>query len=240
MIKEAMEHVQRLAAPNFKEWEGKLYSDKHLEEVKPEAGPLPKVLVINTLSGVADYIKNELDNESGYIVHVLDYNQVAIYGEYDPEFCRRKCYISAKSDLKRFEYGRFMHTESFIIGLMSFFQPTESLVNLLAYAGKMTDETTVNIDDDGITQTASVKTGVVAKADKPVPNPVELIPFETFPEIEGVPRKFIFRVTKSRGAVECALFESGDTKWELDYIQAIKRYFEEQLEGVERQISIIA
>lgn len=240
MIVKAIEKIVSLAVPNYKEIDGKIYSDKKLSEVKPEPGPDPKCLNINTLSGVVDYIKNNLDDENEYIIHIHDYNSVCLYGKYIPEFCRRKTYVSAKSDLSRFEYGRFLDTESFIIGLMSHFKEGGNLADILAYSGKMTDETTVNLDDDGITQVASVKTGVVSKADKAVPNPVELIPYETFPEIEGIGRKFVFRVTKTRGRAECALFESGDTRWKLQYIQLIKKYFEEQLKDRKKSISIIA
>lgn len=239
MIQKAMQEVVKMSAPNYKELNGKTYSDKDMKEIKPEPGPIPSIMGINTLSGVVDYIKNNLDNESDYVIHISDYNKVMLYGKYDPEFCRRKLYISAKSELVRFSYGRFEDIENFIINLMSYFQPSEKHTDLLKYVSSLTSDSSITIDDDGITQNATVKTGIVNKEIKAVPNPVELIPFETFPEIEGIVRKFVFRISQ-RSGVNAALFESGDTKWKIEYIQLIKKYFDEQLKDEAKHISIIA
>lgn len=225
MIKSAIEKIISLAVPNFKELGGKTYTDKRLIEVKPDPGPIPESFNIKTLSGIADYIKNNLDDETDHVIHIRDYNHVELHGKYDPEFCRRKNYILAQTELKRFPYGQFMDVESFNIALQSYFQKNETFDKLLAIVGNLCDDTSVNLSDDGVTQTATAKIGVVTKADVKLPNPVELIPYETFPELEGISRKFVFRLRKRNG-VECALFESGDTKWKLDYIQAIREYFE--------------
>lgn len=228
MIKSAIEKIISLAEPNFRELDGKTYSDKRFIEVKPEPGPSPKSLNIRTLSGIVDYIKSNLDDETDHVIHITDYNHVDLFGKYDPEFCRRKEYIISQSELKRFAYGQFMDVESFNITLQSYFQKNDTLDKLLSIVGNLCDDTFVNLSDDGVTQTATAKVGVVTKVDVKLPNPVELVPYETFPELEGIPRKFVFRLRK-RSGVECALFESGDTKWKLDYIQAIREYFESQL-----------
>jgi hypothetical protein len=229
VIKEAIEKVNALAVPNYKELDGKTYCDKTMTEIKPKHGPDPKNLSIKTLSGIVGYIKNKLDDETDYLVHINDFNSVTLYGKYDPEFCRRKMYVDADSQLLRFQYGRFMDVEEFIIYILSYFKPSDTLSNLFAFVGKLSDNTSITLGDDGITQNATVKTGVVSQADKPVPNPIELIPYETFPEIDGVPRKFVFRLKKTSTGVACALFESGDTCWKLEYIQRIKEYFKAEL-----------
>jgi len=245
VIEKAINKILTLGEPHFKDVAGKIFSDKRFTELKPEAGPVPADLKIKTLSGVVDYIESNLDDESDYLVHIDDYNRVTLYGKYDAEFCRRKCYIVADSQLKGFRYGQFMDVEEFIISILSYFSPNETLGNLLSYVAKLNDSTSITLNDDGITQNATIKTGVVSQTDKPVPNPVELIPYETFPEIEGVPRKFVFRLRKSSKGVECGIFESGDTGWKVAYIQKIKTYFIEELfsdanPGETLRISIIA
>jgi len=241
MIEKAINKVLLLGQPNFKEHAGKLFSDKPLKEVKPEAGPVPGVLKIKTLSGIVDYIKNNLDDEAEYVIHIDDYDKVQLYGKYDGEFCRRKQYICADSELRGFNYGQWMDHESFIISILSFFKPNESRSSLMEYLASLSDNTSVNLMDDGVSQSAEVKTGVVSKSEKKVPNPVDLLPFETFPEIDVLKRDFVFRIKKrSAGVLECALFESGDTKWKIDYIQLIKKYFDEQLKDEAKHISIIA
>lgn len=239
MIKEAIEKIIQLSVPNFKEYEGRLFTDKIMREVKPEPGPEPAKISINTLSGVIDYIKKDLDNESGYIIHISDYDTVLLYGKYDPEFCQRKVYVVAESKLNRFPYGRWMEVSDFIINMMSYFQNESNYTEVLSYVSSLSKDTNIMIGDDGISQTATVKTGVVNKESKTVPNPVKLIPYETFPEIKGIERSFVFRIENKRGA-EAALFESGDTTWKVEYIQAIRQYFNEGLKGCNKKYSILA
>lgn len=244
MIKAAIEKILDLSVPVINEIDNKKYSQKKLIEVKPEPGPMPGNMTVNTLSGVVDYIKGNLDDEKDHVIHIGDYDFVKLFGSYDPEFCRRKEYIIAKSELKRFLFGNWYDHESFIISMLSFFKQTgegNDFEKLMAYLNKMSVEKGVSLKDDGITQQASVKTGVVSLAAQDVPNPVSLYPYETFPEIEEMKRSFVFRVRESRnGGIECVLFESGDTRWKLSYIKAIKEYFMAQLNGIKNKVSIIA
>ena len=240
MIKEAIEKVLTLATPNYKEIESVLFSDKKMFEVKPEKGPEPKDLKISTLSGVVDYIKNNLDDEDDYVVHVSNHKNVELYGQYNPDFCTRKNYVSATVELSRFPFGQYLDPESFIISVQSYLAPNETMSKLLEKVGNISDDSSLKLLDDGVSQGATIKVGVVGKADIVLPNPVELIPYETFPEIDGITRKFVFRLKKGSRGIECALFESGDTKWKIEYIQLIKKYFEEQLKSEKKHISIIA
>lgn len=239
MIKSAIEKILQISAPNFKEHEGRLFSDKNLVEVKPKPGPEPLRVSINTLSGVIDYIKNNLDDESEYVIHISDYNEVFLYGKYDSDFCQRKVYVVAESKLNRFPYGRFMEISDFIINMMSYFRNEFNYTDVLTYVSSLSKDSNIMIGDDGISQTATVKTGVVNKENKTVPNPVKLVPYETFPEIKGIERTYVFRIENKRGT-EAALFESGDTTWKVEYIQAIRKYFDEGLKGCEKKYSILA
>ncbi|KHO31340.1 hypothetical protein OR63_10900, partial [Clostridium tetani] len=84
------------------------------------------------------------------------------------------------------------------------------------------------VGDDGVSQAATIKTGVASVNEVKVPNPVVLAPFRTFPEIEQPESKFIFRMQSGPRA---ALFEADGGAWRNEAMIKIKAYLEEQLKG---------
>ena len=93
-----------------------------------------------------------------------------------------------------------------------------------------------SISDDGVSQAATIKTGVASVNDVKVPNPVVLAPFRTFPEISQPESKFIFRMQSGPRA---ALFEADGGAWRNEAMMKIKACLEEQLKEI-KNIQIIA
>ena len=112
---------------------------------------------------------------------------------------------------------------------------------ILKFTGLVKDEAVKTIGDDGVTQSATIKTGITTVGNAQVPNPVILAPYRTFPEIEQPLSKFIFRMKNDRGP-EAALFEADGKAWRNKAIRDIKEYLEKALEDLEGdlQIQIIA
>ena len=69
-----------------------------------------------------------------------------------------------------------------------------------------------------------------------MPNPVELAPYRTFPEVEQPISKFIFRMQEGPRA---ALYEADGGAWRNKAILSIKEYLQEELKELEN-IEIIA
>ena len=57
----------------------------------------------------------------------------------------------------------------------------------------------------------------------PVPNPVALVPFRTFIEVEQPESKFVFRV---KDGPQMGLFEADGGEWRLAAMLRIKEYLE--------------
>ena len=111
---------------------------------------------------------------------------------------------------------------------------------LLKFAGNIKAGSVTEYGDDGVTQKAIVKTGVANMSEAIVPNPVQLRPFRTFPEVEQPESGFIFRVKNvDNDQVACALFEADGGAWKLKAIDNIKRYLDNELREIEG-ISILA
>lgn len=110
---------------------------------------------------------------------------------------------------------------------------------LLKFVGTVESGTVAEYGDDGISQKATVKTGIASKENVIVPSPVLLVPYRTFVEVEQPGSEFIFRVKDDKyDGVQCALFEADGGAWEIAAMDGIKTYLEEQLQGLEDFIVI--
>ena len=88
-------------------------------------------------------------------------------------------------------------------------------------------------EDNGISQRAMVKKSVTTIGPAIVPNPVELRPFVTFPEISQPVQSYIFRVKKQKDQpITCALFNVAARTWEIDTINEIRDYVQANVKDV--------
>lgn len=195
------------------------------------------VLTVSTLTGLVDYIKSELDKlPEKLLIQVISPRKVALYSPLNADR-EREQYISAEAILPdNVVYDRFIGTEQFNIMLQSAFVDVGTKSALLKYTGLIQDEAVKTTGDDGVSQQVTVKTGVASVGQAIVPNPVELAPYRTFPEVEQPISKFIFRMQEGPRA---ALYEADGGAWRNKAILSIKEYLQEELKELEN-IEIIA
>ncbi|WP_394896506.1 hypothetical protein [Clostridium paraputrificum] len=195
------------------------------------------VLTVSTLTGLVDYIKSDLDKlPEKLLIQVISPREVALYSPLNADR-EREQYISAEAILPdNVVYDRFIGTEQFNIMLQSAFVDVGTKSALLKYTGLIQDEAVKTIGDDGASQQVTVKTGVASVGQAIVPNPVELAPYRTFPEVEQPISKFIFRMQEGPRA---ALYEADGGAWRNKAILSIKEYLQEELKELEN-IEIIA
>lgn len=196
------------------------YSTKQIFKIKY---PTPAALSTTTLTSLIDYIKSGKDATVGsLLVQIISPSEVRLLSELrgDGERC---CYLECNALTPSVIYGRFMNTESFNILLQSSFVANKDRDLLLKVVGNVKEENVKQVGDDGITQSATVKTGVATVTDVVVPNPVVLAPYRTFPEIEQPESKFIFRMQSGPAA---AVFEADGGAWRNEAMSRIKAYLE--------------
>ena len=195
------------------------------------------VLTVSTLTGLVDYIKSDLDKlPEKLLIQVISPREVALYSPLNADR-EREQYISAEAILPdNVVYDRFIGTEQFNIMLQSAFVDVGTKSALLKYTGLIQDEAVKTTGDDGVSQQVTVKTGVASVGQAIVPNPVELAPYRTFPEVEQPISKFIFRMQEGPRA---ALYEADGGAWRNKAILSIKQYLQEELKELEN-IEIIA
>ena len=221
MIKEALEYIVGLKTPVITEIDGNTYSDKPLNRISYV--PYAKTIGMKTLTSLVEYIKANIDSMSErMIVHVISPTEVHLYSSLDADR-KREYLVEVNAELPDFRFGSFIDHENFVIALQSKFVPNEDRDLVLKFAGTVEDGTVAEYGDDGVTQKATIKTGVASKVDAVVPNPVNLIPYRTFLEVQQPASDFIFRMKSSCG-VQCAIFEADGGAWKNEAMSRIKNY----------------
>lgn len=211
----------------------------NVEEIYPHAIVAADPIRINTLSGLVNYVKSNIErvNEK-MILHIEDEISLNLMGTLEIDG-RRELLATASAIVPRFRFNDFMEMEEFNIALQSKFVINEDRQKLLRIVGNVAEENVTTTGDDGVSQAVVVNKGVASKSDELVPNPVVLAPYRTFLEVEQPESQFIFRMKDGpRGAI----FEADGGAWRNQAIVNIREYLKEQLsEEIEaKRITILA
>ncbi|HEY5576232.1 MAG TPA: hypothetical protein VIK34_05885 [Clostridiaceae bacterium] len=234
--RDSLEYLVGLGATEIIEVDGLSYSTNPLHKVKY---PKPESLKTTTLTALIDYIKadpDEIEIGQELIVHVESPGRVSLLARTRVD-AERECFMTCQAlTPNNIVFDRFMETEQFNIMLQSSFVENNARALLLKVIGNIKEEGIKQIGDDGVSQAATIKTGVASVNDVVVPNPVILAPYRTFPEIEQPESKFIFRM---QSGPKAALYEADGGAWRNEAMKSIQEYLTEALKGIER-INIIS
>jgi len=235
MIKEAINTILDLSDPTTTDIEERTYIKSGYSAVKE---PIAAVLKLHTLTGIRDYISNGIDiSHESTIIHIVDYNRVDLITGLIGKWKQRETRLTAEAHEHANINGRWRSVEDFIIMLHAEFVETESANYLKRITAGIVDSASAQINDNGISQSATVKSGISLVENIEIKNPLSLKPYRTFPEIVQPEISSVFRIRKGSHGPECALFESDGEKWKSDTIQTIKAWFKAELDDA---VSIIA
>jgi hypothetical protein len=240
MIVSALKHLIAIATPQVLVLEQGTFTTAPVHPVKT---PLPSDLEINTLTGIKDYLIENIDGlmPDELMVQVFGPKRVRIISRLIRPFEDRAVYVTATHRQPEFAFGKYMDIESFIVELQSKFVQDETTAKILQLVGTVTDDQIQIYADDGITQAVTAKNGMGMLAQKEVPNPVMLFPRRSFNEIEQVMGRFVLRMksgtTSGNGKPAVALFESDGGMWELGAIEAIRAWLRQ---NIPEEVAIIA
>lgn len=212
------------------EKDGKTFSSLRMAPVFYQ--PRPEPIVVRTLTGLRDYISRNPDklDLANILIHVRSHAEVAVQSRNCGEDMKRDTYLVAKYDGEVFRFGEWMDTEKFTIAVNALFMPGEGRDNLLQYISKLKIEDETNLVDDGISQTAQARVGIKGSLTEAVkaPSRVELQPYRTFAEVYQPDSEFVFRMRRSNGGVDLALFEAEGGAWKSKAMAGIAAWIDEK------------
>lgn len=208
--------------------------------VKP--GPQASALTVSTLSALTDYLKANRDalKLETLVVHIVAPHAVSVVGALSERARVRETFVTAAcTDSTVGFVGKFMPLDEFIIGLQARFLDRDDRARVLAVIGNVTQEAIKTSVDDGVTQVVSTRAGIVRQSESAIPNPVKLVPFRTFREVDQPRSPFVLRVNGDRGdgrPTQAALFEADAGTWKLTAIDRVQAWLSEALAGVDVKI----
>lgn len=228
MTRDALQYVVGLKTAEVLDINGERYVDKDVYRVENELRA--SAIQMNTLTSLVDYLKAGVDTMAEkMLVQVVTPTKVRVLSMLDADRKREEL-VDVEAMIPDFEYGRYMGNERFIIALQSKFIDNDDRALLLKFSGTVKDESIAEYGDDGVTQKATVKTGITSVGDAIVPNPVKLQPFRTFIEVTQPESAFVFRMRQADGrGVECAIFEADGGAWKNAAMKSIKEYLQYEL-----------
>ena len=237
MIREAIDKILSLASAVVQQVDGRNYVDGP-DGFNPIFKPTPTSLVVHTLSALVDYLTKEIDYlkeaQNDHFIHVVSPTKVLISAAFNGSgFFERPEFVTAVFEPPQISTGQYASLELFIIGLQAFFVQTETSAALLRVVGNLKGEQVQQFADDGMTQAVTAKAGLSTVTTVPVPNPVMLKPFRTFPEVDQPESRFIFRMKQQQGdSPSCGLWEADNKLWKVEAIKNIADWLQDKLPNV--------
>lgn len=229
MIKEALQYIIGLQKePFFKEVDGKIFTDTPLQKLS--YNPKAETINMHTLTSLVGYINSNFDvMKNNLIIEVESPTRVKMYSALDDER-KREYLVNVDARIPSFPFDTFMDQEKFCINLQSKFIGSDDRNLILKFAGTVETGTVAEYGDDGVTQKATVKTGIASKGEAIVPNPVALRPYRTFLEVEQPKSSFIFRMKQDKyDGIQCAIFEADGGYWKMEATEEIRNYLAVEL-----------
>lgn len=231
-LKDALSYAVELAEKESKIIEsrtGREYYDSNrhsLRELQPRQ--YAPALNLQTLHSMVDYLKSNNDaiNSKQVLVVVESPQKVSVYEQVDFENGRRNQLVCVQASVPRIPFDNWHDQEEFNIMLQSMFIDDADRSIVLDFASHLKIEKGAEVQDNGVSQVATVRDGVASLAQAKTPNPVTLRPYRTFNEVEQPASQFIFRINKM---ANLALFEADGGKWRLEAIDNIARYLAKEL-----------
>lgn len=238
MLKDLLNQILALQNPERLELDGRLYTTK---QVVPVTSPRADTLIVYSLTGLLDYLTSNVDKliHEDLLIHVENPREVSVVSNLHGDFRERECLIKAQIDALKMPFNTWVDHEEFNIFMQSCFvdDPATHRAAILKIIGNVQDGVIRNVNDDGVSQEVTIKTGIARVGNVTIPNPVLLRPYRTFTEVEQPASQFVFRMKEGP---RCMLVEADGGAWRNTARQNIKQYLAEQLNAVKIPANILA
>jgi hypothetical protein len=237
MIKEAIEKVLALDGTiNTVAINGRDYAKSKLVRVDLPEENMPTIAVFSTLTGLQQFagiLKPPIANEELFF-HVENPAKVSLVGALQPQnYNRRFIYGTAEVEHETFIFSLrarpcWYSLELFIVALQSLFVPTDSLKSIIDVVGNLANENIQENKDDGFSQTLQVRSGISSRSRVKIENPVRLMPWRTFREVQQPISEFVLRFSKDKEGIKASLWEADGGVWRFFAMQSVGAWLNEK------------
>lgn len=191
---------------------------------------------VATLSGLVELHKANVDDfhsdgEPRCALHVADYRNVKLISLEADEFGRRHVFAHAVHAAETpFKFGEYHQAEKFLIDFRCSFLFNDEAVKVVNLVSNLESGMSVNVADDGVSQSLEVKAGTTSKAGIKIPaEGISLIPWRTFRDAAPVESKFLLRLKGVKDGLPMVALYDIDQKWQLDTVGSIAKYLQKHV-----------
>ena len=250
-LKDAFEHLIQVgrddkSASLVEEINGILYWRKDRSLVMPPEYP---VMQLHSLSGLVDFIAHSDEaialrtqpDVSKPMVVVRNCARVEFVGGADTfHGDRQEHAVASDSPRPHTVSGRWYPHEEFMIVAAQHFSEDGDFDRVMRYLQGVKDSASIKTEDDGVSQSATVRRGVESLSQEKFVNPAGLYPYTTFAEVAQPRRNYILRMKgDAKGGLGVALFEIDDGKAEIQAVTTIKEYLVSQFKNLGVTVQVI-
>lgn len=226
-----IEKIENMAAPQVVEIPQGTFTNQNFHRIEEK---IPDTLTLNTLSGLVAMIKHESgEYNTPLYVRITSPTQVDVFGKIRDDSQREQPF-AAGAALPQFRFDSYIPVEDMIISLKARFAPTEDRDYLLKLLGNITDNKSVQTKDDGITQSAAIRSGIQLVGEERIKPIVTLKPYRTFLEVEQPESDFLIRLKDGYAA----LYEADGGAWQNEAMANIGDLLREMLKDTDNVIIV--
>lgn len=223
MFEELINAVQNGVKPEIITVNGREFATRPVFEAEPL---IAACLTTATLQSLADYLTANIDGigEASAFLHVEGPDRVSLNLDID-KTGRRATRIAAKYEGGIFAFGKEYDQTQFITLLRSQFVPSDERESLQKFVGSLTDESSLRLQDNGVSQQTVAKKGIATIERVENKDALTLAPYRTFAEIDQPESEFILRLHRRDGDVpRISLHESDNQAWKIEAINRIAEW----------------
>lgn len=212
-----------------------VFTEKSIRNVRKDM-PKRSSIELKNLVSLVELLKKEVDNETimPIIVSVSETSVEALAGL--DEYKGREFLYDVKSQNPYIEFGRYISAEQQIIQLKTCFKETKNRDLLIQKISKLSNAQTIEQNDDGISQSVTMKKGVSTDESITLEPLVKLVPQRSFYEIEQPEQMFLLRVNDE---AQVALFDADGGAWKYNTQQKISDYLKYELSEMVKDGKVI-
>ena len=232
MLKEAIEKIQELCAPNLFQIDGKDFladKDGGYTEVKPDLEMVENIH-LSSLDAIVAFVKTEAVKRYNVVyITIPDHKTVKCFTHplNDFRMNREYLYTADATDVPGWSEKVSLTFEEALIALRTRFQPTADTDYALKLLSDITTGSKVTFNDNGVATSVVTKKGIDLQSNTAIRPIIKLRPYRTFQEVAQPESQFLIRINERN----ITFVEADGGMWKLDARNTVKKYLEQALES---------
>ena len=227
MLKEAIQHLQNAHVPAMVKGFDRQFIAYNgaLKEIFAHWD----MITVQTLQGIFGFHHSKDCPPLAFInivspTHMVGFGRVGENERLQPLF-------TAQAKTKEFPYERPLSMEDFVLNVQVCFAESDDKTELLSAVSRVVQNSQVVQEDDGITQTLEIKSGIALKENKRISPVRNLEAYRSFPGFTSPVAPFLFRAHKDEKGVKFSLTDMAGDNWIGATMEALRAELNGILDG---------